>query len=281
MKRILQGIAFAFIGLAVVFSPAYAGVFKHLRVTVSPLAEAQDFQKTYRIGAGGGVSIRNVSGNISVAGYEGDAVIVNGFREGRDKDQVEIEDMSAGNRVDIRVRYPDCRNCNASVRFEVRVPRSLRLNLDPVSTASGDIEVSNLIVGDARVTTASGNVLVKDVSGAIKATTASGEMRVRNASGSVNAQSASGDVDVEIARLEGADNMKFASASGDVNVRLPAGLDAEVEMSSATGSVKTNFPLQIEKPQYGPGSHARGRLGNGSRRLHVSSASGNVSLMSL
>jgi len=101
---------------------------------------------------------------------------------------------------------------------------------------------------------------------------------VRDVSGTVSAQSASGNVEVEIAKLEGTDDMKFSSASGDVNVRLPANLDAEVEMSSASGSVKTTFPLQIEDRRYGPGSRARGRVGNGSRRLRVSSASGNVSL---
>ena len=246
------------------------------------IAAAQDFQKSYRLSAGGNVSIRNVSGNIKVTGYDGDQVIVQGFREGRDREQVQIEDLSSGNRVELRVRYPDCHyNCQASVRFDVRVPRSIKLNLDPISTASGNIDVDNVAAGEVRVSTASGDVLLKNTSGAIRATTASGEMRVRDAIGTVTAQSASGNVEVDIARLEGTDDMKFSSASGDVNVRLPANLDADVDMSTASGSVKTTFPLQIEKREYGPGSHARGRVGNGSRRLRVSSASGNVSLTSL
>ncbi len=247
---------------------------------VASTAAAQDFQKSYRLSAGGSVSLRNASGNMKITGYDGDAVLVNAFREGRDRDKIQIDDLSSGNRVEIRASYPDCRyNCQADVRFDVRVPRGVRLSLDRISTASGNIEVSNVVAGDVRVGTASGDVLIKDTSGAIHATTASGEMRVRDASGTVSAQSASGNVEVEIARLEGTDDMKFASASGDVNVRLPANLDAEVEMSSASGSVKTTFPLQIEDRRYGPGSRARGRVGNGSRRLRVSSASGNVSLI--
>jgi DUF4097 and DUF4098 domain-containing protein YvlB len=94
-------------------------------------------------------------------------------------------------------------------------------------------------------------------------------MRVRDASGTVSAQSASGNVEVEIARLEGTDDMKFSSASGDVNVRLPANLDAEVEMSSASGSVKTTFPLQIEDRRYGPAAaHA-----DASATVHAACAS--------
>jgi DUF4097 and DUF4098 domain-containing protein YvlB len=243
------------------------------------VANAQDFQKNYRLGADGTVSVRNVSGDIILTGHDGDAVVVNAFKEGRDRDRVEIEDLSAGNNVDVRARYPErCSNdCNASIRFEVRVPRSIRLNLDKISTASGDIKVTG-VQGRVRVNTASGDVLVENVTGSVNASTASGEMRVKDVSGSVNAQSASGDVEVEIARLEGNEDMKFSTASGDVNVKMPADLDAEVEVSSLSGKVETDFPLEIQETRYGPGTKAHGRLGNGSRTLRISTVSGNASL---
>ncbi|HWQ35496.1 MAG TPA: hypothetical protein VNQ79_21805, partial [Blastocatellia bacterium] len=59
----------------------------------------------------------------------------------------------------------------------------------------------------------------------------------------------------------------------------PENLDASVEMSVLSGSLKTDFPLQIEKPEYGPGQKAHGQPGSGSRRLKMSSVSGNVSLV--
>ena len=241
-------------------------------------AAAQDFQKTYRLGAGASVQIRNVSGNIVVRGADTDAITVNGFKEGRDRDKVEIEDTSAGNNLAIGVRYQRPCNCDASVRFEVQVPRSISYQYEKISTASGDITMTNLS-GDIRVHTASGDVLVSDVAGKIDAATASGEMRVKNVTGTVSAKSASGNVEVEIARLDGTGNMEFASASGDVNVRVPSDLDSEVYLSSATGSLKTDFPLQVEKREYGPGESARGRLGSGSRKLRITSASGDVSLL--
>lgn len=241
-------------------------------------AAAQDFQKTYRLGAGGSINIRNVSGDVNVKGYDGDAVIVNGFKEGRDRDKVEIEDNSGANNVSVGVRYArDC-NCDASVRFEVQVPRNTRYEFNKISTASGNITMSALS-GDMTVHTASGDVTISDVSGKINAATASGEMKVQNVRGTVTARSASGNVDVQIARLEGTGNMEFASASGDVRVSAPADLDGNVEMASATGDVRTDFPLQVEKREYGPGERASGRLGSGARNLRISSASGNVSLL--
>lgn len=226
-------------------------------------ASAQDFQKTYRIAGGGSINIKNVSGNIEIAGYDGEGVMVSAFKEGRERDMVEIEDHSDANRVDIEAQFPQgCRNCNVDVRFEVRVPRGTSYNFDQISTASGDIDVKG-VRGQMRVSTASGDVQVKDVSG------------------EVNARSASGDVEVEINNLEGTGDMKFASASGDVRVRMPANLDADVRMTTISGKVETDFPIEVRHPRYGPGSNARGQLGAGSRSLQITSASGDVSLMKM
>lgn len=242
------------------------------------VARAQDFERSYRIGPSGSVSIRNVSGNVEVTGHDGDSVLVRATKEGEDRDAVEVEDLSSGDRVEIRAKYPrDCYNCNASLKFEVRVPRDSSIRLDPISTASGDISVTNLR-GQLRVTTASGNVTVENVSGDINASTASGEMRVRNVSGSVSASSASGDVEVDIARLEGGEPMKFSSASGNVSVRLPSSIDADVVMSTASGRIRTDFPLQVRESRHGSGSRAEGRLGSGTRNVRISTASGDLSL---
>lgn len=244
-------------------------------------ATAQDFQKTYQLSADGQISIHNVSGNVLVSGYDGQQITVSAIREGRDRDLVQVEDLSGGNRIELKARYPrNCRRCDASIRFEVQVPRSVRYSFDEISSASGDIQVRD-VTGEVHVNTASGDVLVENINGRVDASTASGQMHVRGVAGSVSASSASGDVDVEMTRVDDNRRMEFSSASGDVNVRLPLNIDADVELSSASGDVRTNFPLAVESEKYGPGQRARGRLGNGSRRLHISSASGNVSLNSL
>jgi DUF4097 and DUF4098 domain-containing protein YvlB len=248
-------------------------------------ATAQDFSKSYALTAGGTVRIANVSGDVKVTGTDGTSVEVKAFKTGRDKDKVEVEDLSAGNGVELKVRYPECdgkegrHSCSyeADVRFEVSVPRSINLSLDKISTASGDIEVSG-VEANIRVSTASGNVIVANSHGDIRASTASGNVTVRNVAGQVNASSASGDVEADIARLEGNDNMSFNTASGNVNVRMPADLDADVSMSTVSGKVKTDFPIEVKESEYGGGTHAKGRIGSGMRQVRLSSASGDVSL---
>lgn len=244
-------------------------------------AAAQDFQRSYNLGAGGSVEISNVSGDINLTGYDGNAVVVNAYKEGRDREMVEVVDESTQGRVSLRAEYPhNCRNCEASLRFEVRVPRTANLVFDKISTASGDVKAEGF-AGRLNLSTASGEVTVRGVGGEIKASSASGTVRVNDATGTVNASTASGDVEVELTRIEGAGDMRFSSASGDVHVRIPTNIDARVSMSTASGDIETTFPIEVRHDRYGSGSRAEGQLGSGARVLKISSASGNVSLKSI
>ncbi|MFH1573354.1 MAG: DUF4097 family beta strand repeat-containing protein, partial [Acidobacteriota bacterium] len=167
--------------------------------------------------------------------------------------------------------------CNASVRFVLQVPRESRYRFDALSTASGDVELTD-VAGEIRAKSASGNLTLRQVEGTIHASTASGDVLVEQAIGEVKASTASGNVDVELIEVQGGGEMAFSSASGDVTVRAPARLDADVRMSTASGSLKTDFPLTIEEEE-GHGKKAYGRLGSGVRPLKLSTASGDVRLL--
>ncbi|MFN0120878.1 MAG: DUF4097 family beta strand repeat-containing protein [Blastocatellia bacterium] len=242
-----------------------------------PAVFAQDFQRNYQVAAGTRVSVHNISGNIDVTGYDGNAIVVTGYKEGRDRDRVDIEDRSTGAAIDVRAKYPEHCNCNASVRFEVKVPRAMSYRYDGFSSISGNVSVRD-IAGDLHAKTISGEVSVTNVTGPVNVSAISGDISVGNIAGAVNAKSTSGDVKVNIARLDGREAMEFSSISGDVAVKLPAELDADVEMSTLSGGLKTDFPLQIEKREHGPGQSARGRLGSGARRVKLSTISGDISL---
>jgi Toastrack DUF4097 len=243
-------------------------------------ALAQDFQRSFRVSPGGVVNVRTISGDVKVSGYNGDSVVVAGFKEGRDRDRLSIEDLSSGNNVDVRARYPENCDCEASVRFEVKVPSELRLRYESFSSVSGDVEVSN-VSGTLHAKSVSGNVTVRGVTGSVDAKSVSGNVGVGEVNGAANGKSTSGNVEVEIRSLEGAESMDFASVSGNVRVKLPGNLDADVKMSTMSGDLKTDFPLQIEEAKFGPGRKASGRVGSGSRGLKLSSVSGSVSLLKM
>ncbi len=231
-------------------------------VSLPVCAAGEDFQQTYRLGAGGSISISNISGDITVTGYDGASIVVVGRKEGGDRDRVTIEDSSSSDRVALRVRYPTEGHSEASVRFEVQVPRSVSYKFEQISSISGDVQITG-VKGDIRVKSVSGDVVVKDVTGTVSASTVSG------------------DVVTFLSRLEGPGDMEFSSVSGDVAVKVPADLSAEIQMSSMSGDLATDFPIKINEKGTGPGQSATGRIADGSRHLKLKSVSGDVSLKRL
>jgi hypothetical protein len=241
---------------------------------------AQDFRKTYELGSGGSIRVGNVSGDVNVAGYAGETIQIVGYKEGRDQDKLWVEDTSTAGAVNVKVRYPENCNCQASIRFEVKVPQNGNYRFEKISSVSGSVEVTN-VSGELNASSVSGNVSVKNINGPVKANSVSGNVEVGHVNGVASAKSTSGNVEVEVVQLNGAQDMDFGSVSGDVRVKLPSNLDADVRMSTMSGGLKTDFPLTIEQPEHGPGKRATGKVGGGSRQLKLSSVSGNVSLLSL
>ncbi|MFH1574890.1 MAG: DUF4097 family beta strand repeat-containing protein [Acidobacteriota bacterium] len=241
------------------FIPASFGLICLLLLAGGNLP-AQDYERSFQLPEGGFIRVHNISGNVRVSGYSGATVHVLAFREGRDRDRVEIEDRSSADRVDLAVRYPDWGNISASVNFEIRVPASLPLNFESIHSVSGNVDMDG-VTGQVKADCVSGNVTVTDVAG------------------TVSASAVSGNVQVHISRLTGMRDMKFSSVSGNVTVRAPASLNAYVEMSTISGSLKTDFPIEVLERRYGPGKSARGKLGSGETNLQIRVVSGRVSLI--
>ena len=264
---------------------------------------AQDFQRSYRLAEGSKVGIKNVAGDVLVKGYDGTDIQVTAFKEGRDRDRLTIEDFSSGGSVDVRVKYPQDCNCEASIRFEVQVPRALNYNYDAFSTVAGNIKIEE-VMGMIRADNVSGLILLHNVAGAMYASSFSGDVVIERGTetasrsngrwrrgyrryfpgdqpaGSVLAKSISGNVKVALVQLANSslNQMEFSSLSGNVEVKMPNNLGADVEMSTIIGKLETDFPLTVVKSEIGLGSSARGRVGDGSRTLKITSTAGNVSL---
>jgi len=239
---------------------------------------AQDFQKSYSLAPDGVIRIRSISGEVRVQGYDGNKVEVEGFKVGRNRDQVEIVDRSAGNRIDVDVRYPENCNCDASVNYRLRVPHDVKYNFELIRSISGNVYLSD-VTGSVKAESISGLVQLQSIAGVVSASSTSGDVNVQNVSGMVSASSTSGNVDVYLKQIEGPGDMEFRSISGSVHVRVPPDLDANVTMSTLSGRLTTDFDIEVLQRRYAPGYSARGRLGAGTHNIRITSVSGRVSLV--
>jgi len=158
------------------------------------------------------------------------------------------------------------------VQFEIAVPQ--RFNLD-VETQGGDIKVEAPLEGEARLTTAGGDVHSSDINGPVRVETAGGnielgkiggDLAARTAGGSIHVGDSKGDVVLETSggeittgAIDGA--LRAETAGGDVVV---GGATGQLVARTAGGQI-----------QIGPtGSTVRLATAGGS--IHLQGARGHV-----
>lgn len=147
---------------------------------------------------------------------------------------------------------------------DVRVDDAVRLT---VTTASGDMRVRS-VSGEATFTAASGNVDLRDVAGRLNVSTASGDVRVSSAGADISVVTVSGDVRID--QASGA-SIAVKCISGDVTLGLPAGIRVEPDLSTLSGRT-TLPPASVTSPRDEPGA-VRRIVG-----VRISTVSGNITI---
>ena len=252
------------------------------------------FTWSRRLAEGTRFSIRNYSGMIDVRPGATDRVEVRATlrleSRGNPNDiSFEVREPSAGE-IEICTVYRGVSACDpdlwsgdmrVNVRYIVELPRGLRFrgstgNGDVLvmqsaaevdaSTGNGDVVVRESL-GRASATTGNGDVTIAAANGAVKATTGNGRVTVNIARGPVEATSGNGDVDVRITSIRGADlgPTSVSSGNGDVRVSLPADFSGEIDASTGSGKIATDFDVRLQGSV--DGSRLRGTIGNGNGPL--------------
>jgi DUF4097 and DUF4098 domain-containing protein YvlB len=236
--------------------------------------------------------------------------------------QIEVAELS--NRVEVRTVYPRgrMRNVSASVDYTINMPSGASAT---IRTVSGDLRVTN-VRGELRAETVSGTIvtsgatqlsLVKSVSGDIDVTdaavetgatvtTVSGDLRARGLKGrSIELGSVSGDVtltDVQAERvniksvsgtieyqgtLARTGRYEMSTHSGDVRLALGGNTGFELEATTFSGTVRSDFPLTLRPGVEPPERRGRrpmnrsirGSHGDASAIVTLSAFSGDISIV--
>ncbi len=106
-----------------------------------------------------------------------------------------------------------------------------------VKSGSGDVEIDHL-GGAGSISTGSGDVEIGTAEHAVEVKSGSGDMRVREARQDVALSTASGDLFVD--RMHRG-QLTAKNVSGDIKVGIPAGIPVWTDISSVTGSVRSEL----------------------------------------
>lgn len=228
---------------------------------------------------------------------------------------VEVEISEMGNRVRIETHYPRGRHRGhdrggVSVDYEITLPRGAEVEL---SSVSGDITLAS-VEGASRVQTVSGSVEARDIANLVTAKSVSGDVDIANAKSSRDAhiESVSGDVTVrglearelDISSVSGdvriesvsSERGNLSSTSGDIeytgsiarggryelqshsgDVVLSIGEDIgfELEASTFSGDIDTEFPVRVTS-RGSQGRRLTGTVGDGSAFIDATTFSGDI-----
>jgi DUF4097 and DUF4098 domain-containing protein YvlB len=148
-----------------------------------------------------------------------------------------------------------------------------------LASGSGDITVSGVDGASLKLETGSGNVTLSDAKAPIfQVETGSGDIDATAASGNdLSFETGSGNVDVAL--IATFQSLHIETGSGDVTLKVPPTLGAEVDLDTGSGDIDLGgLTLQVRRIAH---DHVTGTLGDGKGRVSVETGSGNVHLQKL
>ena len=179
-----------------------------------------------------------------------------------------------------------------SATVTVTVPRKCPTQVGVVSATA----VMSGISSRASVKSVSGAITLDGVAGDVDANTVSGALEAQGINGRLNFRTVSGDLTLADGWLERLDanvvsgdvtadidldplgGMHVTTVSGEVTLRLPAEADAQVNMHSLSGDVRSEFP-ELKRTSAPASRSVSGSLGAGSGHVSVTTMSGRVILL--
>jgi DUF4097 and DUF4098 domain-containing protein YvlB len=272
-------------------------------------AADREFEQKVAASPRGSVRISNVSGTVSVSGWDRAEVEVKARLYGNVQ---RVDVFSDDGRVTIKVIVPRSGMRSGQAELEVRVPNASDLD---VSAVSADVETQRL-TGPQRITTVSGEIRA-DFSKDFEGKTVSGDMRLKGDSkgGDVRVSSVSGDIILErgggeveattvsgdlILDLVNGSTVRTRTTSGDLSLRGSLVRDGSVDAETISGDVtvrvrpESGFGYEAQSfsgdigncfgqhaqstSSHGPGTRLRGTAGEGHGRVRVKSMSGDVAI---
>ena len=219
--------------------------------------QTEELVRTIRMDPRGLLTLRNISGETTVTGVDGDDLTIRATKRlvGRGSaeslDRVEIEIEERGNRVDVESGYRrrslrqslgDLLGGSAgsvAVDYVVTVPRGTGVTIESVS---GDVTVES-VEGETRIEVVNGDVRLASLAELVEVEAVNGRVQITDVSSedAMTVETISGSLDMDTVR---APRLEVESVSGAVALR---GVESRrVEVETVSGSVTFSGALAAD-----------------------------------
>ena len=242
-----------------------------------PRSEAPAWTYITKLGSHQTLWIRNIRGPITLTSGDGDSALITAVRTFNKSDPESVRLVTGSNQDGVAVcavwggagaeepctpghnlslKHGDIGPNDVAVRFEIRLPRGAKADLQ---TVTGDVKA--------------------DATGPVTAGSVQGDVSVNSTSGEVDAHTVTGDVSVRLPGVLDPRGVRANTVTGDVSVELSHGVRATVSGHTVTGDVSNDFSLPVTGKF---ASHeVSGNIGNGGGTVRLETVTGDVSLQHL
>ncbi len=277
-----------------------------LALAGSAAAQSSPFDWSGRMQQGAWLKVYSPNGTVDVRAASGNTARVHGvIRDSdRDREPVRFQVVKDGDNI-VVCAVTERQECNAQgiettrrswrgrgperVAFTVELPAGVHVAASSgngdvsvdgatadvrASSGNGDIEVLGS-GGEVTARTGNGRITVRDARGPVSARSGNGRLEIASALGPVDASTGNGAINVVLDALGNGD-MRFNTGNGRVSLQLPDDLNAELVTHLGHGSLDTDFPISISgRTDF---HNFRATIGQGGRRIEVSSGNGDLIL---
>jgi len=264
------------------------GSFVLLLATLAVPVRAEEWSKTFELNGKADLRVETNDAKVQVEAWERKEiqahVVSGGLRIGlwgsSGTHQVRVRDYQSANHVELEVRVPSTNwviGVNArSTTIELKVPREVSLD---VHSGDGDLSVRGL-EGDITLSTQDGQIEADSLDGTLHASTGDGNMRVQGRFDSLNLKTGDGRISAQISEgSQMASGWSVRSGDGNVELSLPEGFSADLEVHTGDGRITSDLPITVS----GSLDHSslRGKLNRGGPTLSVHTGDGSIRLRRL
>ena len=263
-------------------------------------AHADDWNRTYRVGAHPHLAVSTDDAHVSVLVGEPGTIAIRVHTEGWKigSGGIAIHDEQSGDQVRFETREPHFQwgltFHPLKIEVEVTVPRELALDVD---TGDGNVTLAP-VTGTVRVHTGDGSVDAEGLHGDLSLVSGDGHIRAHDLDGRLYAHTGDGGIAVSgrFTRLElsSGDGRIEATADagskvaevwdlhtgdGSIQLRVPKDLAADLEAETGDGSIDADLPVSVEGRFVS--RHLSGHLNGGGAPIRLRSGDGNIHIAAL
>jgi len=207
-------------------------------------------------------------------------------------DQVRVVERQSGDRVELEVKLPSNTNdfhFRREISIELMVPRSAALD---VHTGDGNITTHG-IEGSLRSDTGDGNIAAVGAKGTIYLHTGDGNINADELDGSLTVDTGDGNL-ILVGRFDGVDartgdgnievtayagtrvatTWNVRTGDGNIVLRLPDGVAADLDATTGDGRVSCDFPVTVSGKM--ASTSLRGPMNGGGPPLSIRTGDGNI-----